>query len=506
MNRSVLLINPPYSSYEHLTRSDFADYQEPLGILFIAGYLRARGVDVQVIDFVSDSVKRSGEYYWQGADEQEVEAELRRCRPRIVGISSMFSVHCHAVHRVAAAAKRAVPDALVVVGGTHASAFPKVVSGDNNIDLVVIGEGEETLCEIAARHARGEPLEDIAGVGYTDKAGVYHVSENRRFLDLRNHPGPARDLLDINRYVATEYSRRHAMHARRLPIVTSRGCPYNCVFCSIHSVWRHSYHTCDPATVLDEIQRLVDEHGIREIMFWDDNLAASRSHFDAILDGIIERRLPIRWCTPNGIAIWLLDEQSLEKCKRSGCYKLTFGIETGSQRTQEFIRKTHIDLERTKRLIEFSNSLGIWTQAMFMIGFPFETREDVLATIEYSIDCGVDAANYKIAVPYPGSEMYDVYRHNGLLPDDVECRSPDRWIGNIVRATLRTCCLTSDELNSLFTLAQKRFSQHQRHKFLNVFYLARKIGGWDDLRYAARLLHLGVRRFVLPVKEVECRC
>lgn len=494
MGRPVLLINPPYTSWQQLTSAGFADHQEPLGILFIAGYLRAKGVDVQVIDCVADSLRKIGEYYWQGMDEEEIEAELRRRRPGIVGISSMFSVHCHAVHRVAAAAKRAVPDVLVVVGGTHASAFPQTVLEDRNIDLVVIGEGEGTLCEIVERHARHEPLQDIAGVACIGESGEYHASESRKFLDLRDHPGPARDLLDISRYIATDYSRHHAMYPRRLPVMTSRGCPYNCVFCSIHSVWRRSYHTRRPEVVLDEIQWLVNEHEVREIMFWDDNLAASRGHFVEILDGIISRRLPIRWCTPNGIAIWLLDEEILTKCRRSGCYKLTFGIETGSRKTQEFIRKTHIDLDRTRRLIRFTNSLGIWTQAMFMIGFPFETQEDIMETIEYSIDCGVDAANYKIAVPYPGSEMYDICRQNGLLPDGVESASPDRWIGNIVRATLRTSCLTPDRLQSLFALARSRFNRHQRRRFLNPFYLAQKIRGWDDLRYAVRLMHLGIRR------------
>jgi len=504
MGRPILLVNPPYSSWQQLTRSDLADHQEPLGILFIAGYLRAKGVDVQAVDCVTDSVRKIGDYYWQGAGEEEIEAELRNRCPQVVGISSMFSVHCHAVHRVAAVVKRAIPDALVVVGGTHASAFPEVVLDDKNIDLVVIGEGEETLYEIIERHTRREPLQGIAGTAHIDRSGVYHVSESREFLDLRAHPGPARDLLDIKRYVATEYSRRHAMHSRRLPVVTSRGCPYDCVFCSIHSVWRRSYHTRNPATVLREIQWLVNEHGVHEIMFWDDNLAANRRHFEEILDGIIEHRIPIRWCTPNGIAIWLLDEEILKKCRRSGCYKLTFGIETGSKKTQEFIGKTHIDLDRTKELIEFSNGLGIWTQAMFMIGFPFETREDILETIEYSVDCGVDAANYKIAVPYPGSRMYRVYRENGLLPGDVESRSPDCWIGNITRATLSTACLSSDELQSLFDLARKRFNQHQRRRLRNPFYVARKINGWDDLRYVGKLARLMVPWPASSKKRAEC--
>lgn len=233
-------------------------------------------------------------------------------------------------------------------------------------------------------------------------------------------------------------------------------------------------------------------------MFFDDNLAANRNHFGAILDGIIERRLPIRWSTPNGIAIWALDEKLIDKCREAGCYKLCFGIETGSPKTQKFIRKTQIDFGRSKQLIKYCNSLGIWTQSGFMIGFPFETREDIMETINYAVDCGVDVACYRMAVPYPGSEMYHVFRENGLLSDDVENGDPDRWLGNIVKSTINTCYLTSDELNSLLRLAVKTFFAHRRRRLLNPLYLAQKVRSWDDIRYITRLLPVGIRRLILP--------
>jgi magnesium-protoporphyrin IX monomethyl ester (oxidative) cyclase len=287
MNRPVVLVNPPRTSFQAFIPPNYSDPHEPLGLLFIAGYLRARGLEVEVIDFLNDSVEKVGDYYWQGTCETEIEAELRRRQPRVVGITSMFSVHCHGVHRVAAAAKRAVPDALVVVGGAHPSGAPQTVSADPNIDLVVIGEGEETYHEILQKHTCGESLHDLAGVAYTGPSGVYHEGPPRAFINLWDHPGPARDLLDTNRYIAGEFSQQHAMHPRRLPVYTSRGCPYNCIFCCVHSVWRHSYRTRNPAAVLDEIEGLIAKYDIGEILFWDDNLAANPEHFNAILDGLI---------------------------------------------------------------------------------------------------------------------------------------------------------------------------------------------------------------------------
>ena len=491
---SVLLIHPPFTSYRN---SNYSDVWEPMGLLFLAGYLRERGIQVNVLDFLNKQTHKEGEYYWQGNREEEIAAEILRNMSPVVGISSMFSVHCHGVHRVAAIIKKTVPQALVVVGGAHASAFPQTIVADENIDIAVIGEGEQTLFDIITRHTRGESLTDIAGIAYLDQTGSLCTTAKRDFMDLKVHPGPARDVLDMNRYAATEYSRTHAMHPRRLSVVTSRGCPYNCVFCSIHSVWRHSYRMRPVKAVLDEIEWLVDEHNVGEIMIWDDNVAANRQHFNALLDGIIGRRLPIRWCTPNGIAIWLLDEKLIDKCRQSGCYKLTFGLETGSEKTQKFIRKTQIDLQRTKELIQYCNSIGIWTLSAFIIGFPFETRDDIMTTINYSVDCGVDVASFFIAVPYPGSELYHIYRENNLLPKDVECTEPDRWIGSIVEATCDTCHLSSQELDLLLDVARKHFRSHRRRRFLNPFYLPRKIRSWEDFRFVMRMIPQGVRQFLI---------
>ena len=494
MDASILLVNPPLSTYRYYLHSDF---QEPLGILFLAGYLREKGVNVDCVDFFSEKVNKVGEYYWQGDSIEEIEKELCRRDSKVVGISSMFSVHCEAIHRIAAAVKRVNPNTLVVVGGTHASAFPKLLAVDPNIDVIVVGEGEVTLLEILQKHGKGKPYTDVEGIAYFDESGEYHYNQDRKFLNLAEHPGPARDILDINRYLNTVYSRWHGISGRRLPIVTSRGCQQRCVYCSIHSVWRHSYHRRSSESVLNEIEWLVKSVGVREIMFWDDNLAADVHHFNAILDGIIERRLQFRWCTPNGIAIWRLNEKLIDKCRATGCYKLTFGIETGSPRTQKFIRKTQINLEKAKKIIQYCNKLGMWTRSPFLIGFPFETREDIMMTIDYAIDCEIDVAVFWIAMPYPGCEMYEIYKKHGLLPDNVDETRPDRWIGDLVTSNMDTCALKHEEIHFLQQLAQKRFHIKRRKRFLNPVYLCRKMRGWDEIKFVLKFIPTGIKQYLL---------
>jgi anaerobic magnesium-protoporphyrin IX monomethyl ester cyclase len=502
MPAPIVLVNPPLTT---LNRYVHSDYQEPMGLLFLAGYLRAQGLPVEVVDFFGGEVRQVGDYFWQGADEPEIEAEIRRRSPIVLGITAMFSIHCEGVHRVAAAAKRVDPSLLVVVGGAHASAFAQFTASDRHIDVVVVGEGERTLEELARHRVEGTSWENVSGIVYRDASGAVRTTAARKCMGLTSHPGPARDLLPLERYIATEYSRWHAMHSRRLPVMTSRGCPYRCIFCSIQAVWRHGYYKRNPQSVLDEIEMLITNHGIGEIMFWDDNLALDRKHFEALLDGMIERCLPIRWCTPNGIAIWLLDEKLIDKARRSGCYKLTFGIETGCPKTQRFIRKDHIDLLRTKELIAHCNAVGLWTMSPFIIGFPGETRDDVLLTIDYAIDCGVDVASFFVATPYPGSDLYDIYKEMGLLPAGVESMQPDRWIGNVAASTLRTDALSAPELNALTALANRRFRAHRLRRFMNPTYLASKVHRLDDLLFILKFIPQGVDQFLLPRLGLSAR-
>ena len=120
-----------------------------------------------------------------------------------------------------------------------------------------------------------------------------------------------------------------------------------------------------------------------------------------------------------------------------------------------------------------------------------------MATINYAIDCGVDVVSFFIAVPYPGSELYDVYKQNNLLPQDVECRAPDRWIGNIIKATIDTCELSAGQVGHLYKEAQKQFRAHRRRRFLNPFYLAHKIHSWDDFKFVMRMFPQGFRQYFL---------
>ena len=486
---SVLLLNPAYTRYggpAHI------QVDEPLGLMALGAYLRERGHTVRLFDALRDTgyVECGDGFFKAGLSDEELRRVLAAMpRPDVVGITSMFTMHSRGVHDAAAVVKRVWPDALVVVGGSHASALPEWVLEDKHIDLAVIGEGEETLREIVERRASGGSLADIAGTAVRNGGGVVRLPPRPFLEDLDVLPTLARDLVDLRVYLAEPYRNRVAMDPPRANVVTSRGCPCRCVFCSIHSIWRNSYRARSPQKVVDEVESLVKTYGVREVAFQDDNLTLNPKRMLAICEEMLRRRLRIRWCTPNGVAIWTLNDELIEKMAAAGCYKITFGIETGCPETQKFIGKTQIKLDGCDRIIRRCNRAGMWTHSAFILSFPFETKEQVEQTIQFAVASDLDFAAFFAATPFPGTPLFDIYREHGLLPDLGEAVRL-RFQGHQSEVMCDTTHFTKDELQAALREAHRRFYQSRIKKFLNPVRPLRKIRGWPELRYFWKLYQL----------------
>lgn len=485
----VLLINPPYTRY-----GGPADIQvdEPLGLMSLAAYVREHGHDVRILDALrGNGYYESGDgFFKSGLTDNELRSAFRAMpRPDLVGITSMFTMHSRGVHDTAAVVKAVWPNVLTVVGGSHASALPEWVLEDANVDLVVRGEGELTLMEILDRSLRGEAVGDVAGT-YVRRDGRIVPNADRPFIeDVDALPPMARDLVDMATYLAEPYRNRVAMDPPRANVITSRGCPCRCVFCSIHSIWRNSYRARSPMQVVDEIEGLVKDHGVREIAFQDDNLTLNPKRMITICDEMIRRRLKVHWCTPNGVAIWTFTDELIEKMARSGCYKVTFGIETGCPATQKFIRKEQVKLERAADIIRACNRVGMWTHSSFIIGFPFETKEEVEQTIRFAVDSDLDFAAFFVATPFPGTPLFDIYRDENLLPE-LGPAMRLHFQGHQSEAMCDTKHFTKEELTEKLHEAHRRFYQSRIKKFMNPLRPLRKIKGWPELRYFWKLFRL----------------
>ena len=197
-----------------------------------------------------------------------------------------------------------------------------------------------------------------------------------KLISVNDLPFPARDLLNMQNYLEHPLNAIGTMRSPATDIITSRGCPFNCVFCSVHTIWGKTWRGRSAKNVVDEIEQLIKDYGIKQIRFQDDNISLDKKRMHEICDEIINRKLNIKWDTPNGIAIWTLDEELLRKMKKSGYYRLAPSIESGSCETIKFINKP-IDYEHVNKILKLADKIGLWTVSPFIIGFPYETMEDI---------------------------------------------------------------------------------------------------------------------------------
>jgi magnesium-protoporphyrin IX monomethyl ester (oxidative) cyclase len=481
----VLLINPPMT----LLPNEIPSVVPPLGLAYIGAVLEKAGYKVEILDTVAlnwrNPIKVNGMLHF-GQGWKDVSKSIVRSKPDIVGVSCLFSSQSQNAHKVAELAKTYDSEVPVVVGGAHPSAVPQNVLEDQNVDYVVIGEGEATMLEFLDKYSKGVPLNDTEGLAYRVGKET-KLTPTREFIkSLDSLPFPARHLLPMEEYFNAMTSHASAVMRRRFTsMITSRGCPFNCVFCSIHTVWGHRWRPRSPENVLLEIEHLVNTFKIREVHFEDDNLTLDRRRIEKICDMIIENRLDIKWATPNGVAIWTLNQNLLKKMKKSGCYKLDFGIESGDINTLKFIGKP-INLAHARKVIQWTNEAGIWTHGFFVIGFPHERRESIYNTLKFAVKSDLDFASFFIATPYPGTALLDIMEKEDMISSNLS------WSGlRVSDAGIDTQFLTSKELSLLQKELYVSFFKKRALKYLRPKKLAlrlKRIRSREDLLFLSKLL------------------
>ena len=237
--------------------------------------------------------------------------------------------------------------------------------------------------------------------------------------------------------------------------------------------------------VVDEIQHLINDFGIREIHFQDDSMSINKVRMNQICDEIIKRKLDFKWATPNGIAHWTLDKRLIRKMKKAGCYRLTFGIESGNPEMRKWLGKPY-SLTQAKELTRYANKIGLWTIATNILGFPYETKDQIEDTINFAIDSDVDFALFYRLAPRWGTPVYDVFKKEGLLPKNETAIYGEG-------SACDTKVFTKEELVRIRNEAHQRFLKYRLRSFLNPLRIARKINSWEDFWYLARLGRSGLR-------------
>jgi len=295
-------------------------------------------------------------------------------------------------------------------------------------------------------------------------------------------------------------------------LITSRGCPGKCVYCTVRAVWGRTWRGRSPRNVVDEIEELVKKYGVREIAPLDDSASVNKKRWNAICDELISRKLDIKWNTPNGIAHWTLDKPTIKKMYEAGCYRVTFGIESGNPETREFLGKPY-SLSQAKELIEYANNIGMWTICTNIIGFPYERMGSMEDTIEFAKKCGTDFATFYLLIPQPTSDVYQYFRKENLLNfdrffEDLKINGDEfERINYILNETgADTKYFKKEELREIQKKAYREFIIYRALSyFFNPTRLVRKIRSKEDLFYLLRLLSYGVKIFLRTVNPLNLK-
>ncbi len=418
----VCLINPPRI---HPKLWGKPSVFQPLEIAYIAAVLE-KNHKVQVIDAPTEGWRNlediGGLKYRQGLCNEEIAAKVKAWSPDMVGVTVPFSGWWISINEVISAVKEVNKDTTTLLTGLHPSVRPKECLEDHNIDFAVVGEPEQTVAELADALEQGKNPADVRGLGFVKDGKTMLTPPRPLIKDLDSLPFPARHLLPMKEYFAAvkENPLRGEISKPWSMMITSRGCPNQCVFCTIHNVMGRTWRGRSPQNVVAEIEQLVHTYGVKQIDFFDDNMTLDTKRAAAIFDLIVKKDLHIEWFTPNGVRADTLDEPLLRKMKASGCKKIRVAPESGVQRVVDQVIKKNQKLSDVENAVVLARKVGIRVGCFFVMGLIGETKDEMNQTISYAYKLrklGADRFYFSIAMPVYGTELYDQAVKGGYLKE-----------------------------------------------------------------------------------------
>jgi radical SAM superfamily enzyme YgiQ (UPF0313 family) len=408
----VVLINPDSplrQSNEKFKR--FVAPVPPLGISYIAAVLENNGIEVIVFDQVASNMSN-----------EELIDKIRRESPQLVGISCLTPA-MNTVNELVEQI-RAFPQHIpVVLGNTHATIFCEDLLKRNLADIIVLGEGEESMLEVALAIQNKSSMEGIRGISFVRNGTIHHGAPREYLKDLDEFPYPAWHLFNLR-----DYERAPMLcldDGLIVPIQASRGCFYQCIFCSQDKIFK-KFRYRKVNRVVDEIDFFYRRYGITRFVFIDANFPFSKDYGLQFCDEFIKRGLhkKIKWLTETRVDY--VDLELLKRMKEAGLYLIMYGFEVGNQKILDSIRKG-TTLQQARQAMQDTRKAGIYTLGLFMLGMPGETVRTCEETIRFAKELGCDVAKFNIAIPLPGSRFFEEYKETVKNKDPEKFTSWDDW-------------------------------------------------------------------------------
>jgi len=407
----VLVTNPPWSGVGYGARSDvrwphkrkdkYIEY--PIYLSYTVAVLEEAGFEVSFIDAIMEEL-----------DIPAFTQAVREINPDLLVMECSTPSIRHDLQS-AAAVKSALPNTKIALVGSHVTFFHQDILAENpSVDAICRGEFEITVRELARAIAEGRDWNTVEGLSYQEDGRILVTPDRPLIEDLDSLPFPAWHIVRVDGYRAAIYSGR-----KPTAMVSSRGCPYHCTYCLWpNTLYGHRFRARSAKNVVDEIEQAVKQYGIDEIYFDDDTFTMDKKRVLEICWLMQERGLRVPWICQARVDT--VDRETLLEMKEAGCHYILFGVESGSPEMLKIMKK-RITLDQAREAFRLCNEVGIKTQAFFLFGIPGETQETIRQTIEFAKELEASSTQFAVAIPHPGSVLYEqCVQNNWLVYNDWE--------------------------------------------------------------------------------------
>lgn len=448
----ILLINP-YHYYA--SGINEATKYPPIGLIYIAAVLEKHGHKPYVIDANMMALKN-----------EKIIEKISSFNPEMIGISANI-INSRAAIELCYEIRKRFKKIKIVCGGTMPTTLPGKFLKFS--DIVVRGEGEKTMLELVNR----KPLSKIDGISYKINNRIVHT-KSRKLLsekELNELPFPAYNLMepDIRLY------KSRARKTPSIPIITSRGCPFNCIFCN-KNIFGHAFRARYPENVIKEIDWLVHNYGARQIDILDDNFTLDLDRAEKICDLIIKKSYRIFINCQNGIRADRITNKLAYKMKKAGVFKVGMGIESGNLYIQKKIRK-NLKLKDVERAITLFKKHKILVHGLFMLGLPGDNPDTMQDTVDFALKADPNIAIFNITIPFPGTDLYIYVEKNGRFLQDVEKGIFSGFYGGMV--FYETEKTKKEDVINYYKMAHRKFYMKPR----KIFDIVSGVRSWEELKW-----------------------